>query len=293
MWDVRDAFEEFMANFEAFKDANDKRLAEIEAHGSSDPLIEEKLQRIERRLESQENWLLKSTRPVLEGGINSDRETKAAMEAYIRKGQTDGYTALQHKGMSVGSEADGGYVVPEQTEMRILEAMKAESPMRGLAATLTISTSLYKRPFAVSGAGAGWVAETGLRNETATPQLAELSYPAMELYACPAATKQLLDDSVVDVENWISDEIRTAFGEQEAAAFITGDGTTKPKGILAYPQQPAASASFSQVGTVATGADGAFDAAAPADALIELVHSIKAKYRRNGSFLMNRTTLSA
>lgn len=104
---------------------------------------------------------------------------------------------------------------------------------------------------------------------------------------------QLLDDAVVDVESWISGEIHTAFGEQETAAFITSDGTAMPKGILAYPQLPAASTGFGAVGTVATGTEGAFDPDEPADALIDLVDTIGQKYRRNGTFIMNRVTLSA
>src|SRR5690606_11235806 len=174
----------------------------------------------------------------------------------------------------------------------ILKAMHDESPLRRLAATLTISSSGYKRPFAVSGAGAGWVAETAARPETASPQLAEASFPAMELYASPAATKQLLDDAVVDVESWIVDEIRSAFSEQESDAFINGDGVVKPRGILDYPRQPAAAAGFGSIGTVATGAAGPFQEDAPADALLDLVHSIGAKYRRNGTFVMNRATMS-
>lgn len=94
--------------------------------------------------------------------------------------------------MSVGSEADGGYLVPDSTERALLKALAEESPMRGLCSVITISSSVYKRPFAVCGAAAGWVAETGLRLGTDTPKPTELAFPAMELYACPAATKQLL-----------------------------------------------------------------------------------------------------
>ncbi|HEV7276359.1 MAG TPA: phage major capsid protein [Devosiaceae bacterium] len=287
--------EEFFAALESFKETNDRRLAELEARGSVDPLTEEKLRRVERFIEAQERRAVDAARPMLELSDRAGEEAlqaKSAMMAYVRKGRTDGYEDLERKGMSVGSEADGGYLVPDETESSILKAMQSESPLRQLASTLTISSSGYKRPFAVSGAGAGWVAETGARTETTSPQLAEISYPAMELYASPAATKQLLDDAVVDVEAWIVDEIRSAFSEQESDAFINGDGVVKPKGILSYPRQPALSASFGAIGTVATGTAGDFDAEEPADALIDLVHSIGAKYRRQGTFLMNRSTMS-
>lgn len=289
---VSAAFDEFMSAFETFRDSNDERLAALEKRGSLDPLLEERLMRIEASLQKHQDLTLRTLRPSLTREEPAE-ECKAAMESYVRKGRTEGYETLERRGMSVGSEADGGYLVPEQTEREIAQAMKADSPFRSLATTLTISTSAYKRPFAVSGAGAGWVAETGLRPETATPQLAELSFPTMELYACPTATKQLLDDGIVDVESWLVGEIHSAFGEQETAAFIAGNGTTMPKGILAYPRQPAETATFGNVGVISTGINGGFDPDAPADALMDLVHSVNAKYRRNSAFLMNRTTLSA
>ena len=291
----QDATNQLLAALESFKDTNDRRLAELEARGATDPLIEEKLQRIERFIQQQERKAVDDARPQLEGPRpyhDEALQVKSAMVAYVRKGKTDGYDELESKGMSVGSEADGGYLVPDETEHKILTAMQDESPLRRLASTMTISSSGYKRPFAVAGAGAGWVAETAARPQTASPQLAEASYPAMELYASPAATKQLLDDAVVDVESWIVDEIRTAFSEQESDAFINGDGTVKPRGILDYPRQPAGSAGVGTIGTVATGTAGDFDADAPADALIDLVHAIGAKYRRNGTFMMNRATMS-
>lgn len=228
---ISDGFDEFMETFGAFRDTNDERLAALEKRGRVDPLIEDRLQRIETSIQRQEETLVRQARPMRHG-YDGEHETKAAMDAYVRKGRTDGYDALERRGMNVGSEADGGYLVPDHTERQIAEAMKADSPIRALASTLTISTSVYKRPFAVSGASAGWVAETGLRGETAAPQLAELAFPAMEVYASPAATKQLLDDAIVDVEKWIVGEIHEAFGEQETAALISGNGTTMPKAFL-------------------------------------------------------------
>jgi predicted phage gp36 major capsid-like protein len=72
------------------------------------------------------------------------------------------------------------------------------------------------------------VAETAARPQTATPTLAELTFPAMELYAMPAATASLLEDAAVDLDQWIAEEVETAFAEQEGAAFVSGNGTNKP-----------------------------------------------------------------
>ena len=97
----------------------------------------------------------------------------------------------------------------------------------------TISGGLHKRAFSTTGVSAGWICETAARPQTNAATLAELSFPAMELYAQPAATQTLLDDAVVDVEQWIASEVETAFAEQEGAAFVNGDGVNKPKGFLA------------------------------------------------------------
>lgn len=291
--DITAAFGEFMEAFEAFKETNDERLATLEAGRTSDTLVEEKLQRIEKTMDRQQELMLKAQRPALSGNDTAALESKAAMDLYIRKGKTEPYDALQRKGMSVGSEADGGYLVPDATETALLKALQAESPMRRICSVIAISTAAYKRPFAISGAAAGWVAETGLRPGTDAPKLAELAFPAMELYASPAATKQLLDDSVIDIEAWLLEETNAAFGAQESRAFISGDGVAMPRGILDYPRAAAKDAVHGQMGTVQGGLGGEFDAAAPADAFMEVVHSVNARNRANGAFVMNRTTLSA
>ncbi len=76
--------------------------------------------------------------------------------------------------------------------------------------------------------------ETDDRDETDTPTLVELEYPVMELYAMPAATQTLLDDTAIDIDQWIASEVETAFATQESAAFVSGDADKKPKGFLDY-----------------------------------------------------------
>ncbi len=92
-----------------------------------------------------------------------------------------------------------------------------------------VSGAVLKKPFAITGMATGWVGETDARPQTAAPKLAELQFPTMELYAMPAATASLLEDSAVDIDDWIAGEVETAFAEQEGAAFVTGDGINKPK----------------------------------------------------------------
>ena len=106
----------------------------------------------------------------------------------------------------------------------------------------------------------------------------------------PAATAALLDDAAVDIENWIVSEVDIAFGEQEGAAFVSGDGTNKPKGFLSYTNVDEASWSWGNIGYIATGAAGAFQTSGPSDTLIDAIYALKAGHRQNAAFVMNRRT---
>jgi HK97 family phage major capsid protein len=115
----------------------------------------------------------------------------------------------------------------------------------------------------------------------------------MELYAMPAATATLLEDSAVNIDEWLAGEVEQVFGQQEGAAFVNGDGTNKPKGFLQYTTIAESSWAWTKIGYVATGTTGAFDADEPIDAIIDLVYALKAGYRQNGVFVMNRKTQAA
>jgi HK97 family phage major capsid protein len=153
-----------------------------------------------------------------------------------------------------------------------------------------VTAAVYKKPFAITGPQTGWVGETAARPETTAPTLAEMQFPAMELYAMPAATQTLLEDAAVSIDQWIAEEVQAAFAEQEGTAFVTGDGTNKPRGFLDYTKVADASWSWGNLGYVATGAAGAFPASNPSDVLIDLVYSLKAGYRQNANWVMNRKT---
>src|SRR5690242_2607083 len=176
--------------------------------------------------------------------------------------------------MSVGSNTDGGYLVPDEIEHSIGERLTAISPIRGIAGQRTIGGNVYKKPFMTSGPAVGWVGETGARPQTNSPVLDELSFPAMELYAMPAATATLLEDSAIDIGEWIAKEVDAVFAAQEGTAFVSGDGNNKPKGFLSYTAVDNGSWSWGNLGYVPTGAAGAFPASDPSDVLIDLVYAL-------------------
>ena len=231
--DVAAAFDEFARAFEAFKETNDERLAQIETRLSADVVTEEKLARIDGAIDEAKRRLdrmtLESRRPVLGAAAAEARdpavaEHKAAFDLYVRAGEAAGLKRLEAKALSAGSGPDGGYLVPETIEREVLRRLSAISPIRAIASVRTISGGLYKRAFSTAGVAAGWIGETAARPQTTAATLAELAFPAMELYAQPAATQTLLDDAVVDVEQWIASEVETAFAEQEGAAFVRRRG---------------------------------------------------------------------
>jgi HK97 family phage major capsid protein len=293
--DISEAFGEFMNAFEAFREANDDRIAQIETRFGEDAVTAEKVDRIGRALDEQkramDQLVLKKARPALgrdKSGSFAGGEHKEAFEAYVRRGDERALQAIDQKAMSYGSGPDGGYLVPEETETEIGKRLASLSPIRSIASVRQVSTAVLKKPFSLTGPATGWVAETAARPQTNTATLSELSFPAMELYAMPAATASLLEDSAVDLDQWIASEVEAAFAEQEGLAFVSGNGANKPKGFLDYDTVADGSWTWGNLGYVATGVDGALPASDPSDVLIDLIYALRAGYRQNASFVMNR-----
>ncbi|MBN9251699.1 MAG: phage major capsid protein [Mesorhizobium sp.] len=293
--DLKDAFGDFMTTFEAFKESNDEKLAELEGRLGGDVLTTEKVERISRALDEQkraiDNLALKKMRPVLgRDGQAATSEHNSAFEAYMRQGDDRLLRSLDAKAMSYGSGQDGGYLVPPETEAEIGKRLSTLSPIRAISSVRQVSAAVLKKPFSVSGPAVGWVAETAARPQTNTATLAELQFPTMELYAMPAATASLLEDAVVDLDQWISSEVEAAFAEQEGAAFVSGDGNSKPKGFLSYAKIAESAWEWGKVGYTLTGVAGALPAEDASDVLIDTIYALKAGYRQNANWVMNRKT---
>ncbi|HEX3810017.1 MAG TPA: phage major capsid protein [Rhizomicrobium sp.] len=295
--EVKDAFADFLRAFESFKGANDERLIELEKRGG-DVIAEEKVDRINRALDEQKQLIddltLAASRPQLgETKAMPDRmlaTRKAAFDRYMRKGDA---SALEMKSLSEGTSTAGGYVVPLEIGQTIDRILAKASPIRALATVQQIGSNIYRKPITTVAAASGWVGETDDRTETTAPTISAIDFPAMELYAMPAATQALLDDAQVDIEQWLAGEVQIVFAEQEGAAFVNGDGSAKPTGFLHYTTVADASWVWNKIGYIASGADGAFTADDPADALINLAYAPKQGYRANGTWVMNRKTESA
>ncbi len=281
---------ELMSAFEEFKRTNDGRLKELEKRGQADPLTEDKLTRLNQALDgakaAMDRLALERARPALEAGRpDLGDEYKDAFSAYVKHGE--------EKALSIGSNADGGYLVPAETETEILTRLAAVSPIRAIASVRNVSTSVYKKPVTLTGPAVGWVAETASRPQTASQTIDAIDFPTAELYAMPAATAAFLDDAAVDVGQWIADEVNSAFAEQETAAFVNGNGTSKPKGFLQQTLVAESSWSWGEIGYLVTGVSGGWPASNASDVLVDLVYTLKAGYRQNASWVMNRKSQAA
>lgn len=290
--DVQEVAEALGKKFDEFKSGNDKRVEALEAEkGKLAGQVESlngKLSELDELKSSLEKELAGIKRPGAVAGQEVS-EHKAAFLQFVRKGKDDGLAELQQKALQTTVEADGGYAVPEELDRTILELLRDESPMRQVCGQITVSTPDYKKLVNLGGAGSGWVGETAPRPATGTPLLAQIAAVMGEIYANPQATQTSLDDMFFDAEAWLQSEVAREFAEKEGSAFLLGDGTNKPKGLLAYTMALTADdvRAFGQIQNVKSGTAGDFDA----DDLIKLVYTLRKGYRANSTWMLANMTL--
>lgn len=291
--DVELVAEELKSQFSEFQKKNDKRVDALESEksklaGQVDTL-NGKLDELDKIKSDLEKELVSLKRPG-SNGVNKDVEAhKSAFTGFLRKGKEDGLLDLQQKALSIGVDADGGFAVPEELDRTILDLLRDESPMRSVCNQITISTSDYKKLVNLGGAGSGWVGETAARTATDTPSLAQLVATMGEIYANPQASQTSLDDMFFDAEAWLTGEVAREFAEKEGEAFLSGNGTNKPKGILAHTLSTDADSArtFGQIQKINSGTDGDFDG----DDLLGIVYALKKAHRNGAQWMLASTTL--
>ena len=201
------------------------------------------------------------------------------------------------KAMSVASDPDGGFTVVPALASAFNRVEIDFSPIRQLARIVPIEQSdAFEEVLDKDSAAASWVGETTARTATTSPQIGKLRIPVHEIYAMPEATQTLIDDSQFDIQAWLSEKVGQKFGSSEGAAFVSGSGVTQPRGFLTYPTAatPDASRPWGTFQHVLTGTNGAFGADPNgAEKLIDLVHTLKAGYRRGAVWLMSKATTGA
>jgi len=254
-----------------------------------------RLQQQEDRIAMYEPRQTARRRPVLSTEAEIAAPHAKAFAAYLRAGDDDALRGLEmeSKALSTAVAAEGGYLVDPQTAERIRSVLRSAASLRAISNVVTVEATSFDVLVDHSDIGAGWATETGTQAETTTPLIDRIAIRLHELAAMPKASQRLLDDSAFDVEGWLAGRIADRFARAEADAFINGNGTDKPRGILTYDLVANASWTWGDIGYVPTGAAGDFAAVNAADAIVDLVYALGARYRQNASFVMNSRTAGA
>lgn len=189
-------------------------------------------------------------------------------------------SAAVYNALQIGTDSEGGYLVPDEFERTLVEALEEENIFRQLAKIIQTSSGDRKIPVVATKGTASWIDEEGAYPES-DDSFGQVSIGAYKLGTMIKVSEELLNDSVFDLEGYISREFARRIGAREEEAFFTGDGTGKPTGILA-------AAGGADIGVTAAGA-----AAITADELIDLFYSLKSSYRKNAVWLLNDSTVKA
>ena len=177
-----------------------------------------------------------------------------------------------------GTDSEGGYLVPDEFERTLVEALEEENVFRTLAHVIKTSSGDRKIPVVASKGSASWVDEEGAYQES-DDAFSQVSIGAYKLGTMIKVSEELLADSVFDLEAYISKEFARRIGAREEESFFNGDGKGKPLGILA-------AAGGAEVGVTAASAT-----AITADEVIDLFYSLKAPYRKNAVWVLNDATV--
>lgn len=317
---VTSAVTEVKQAFEALKGKVDERDKELLRKGDVDVLITDHIDRINTEISAKQEQIddlfvkmqardrqadadpdeVKSAqlffhslpdrnRKKFEGEWNVDHMTeyKNAYTAFLENGREE-LSAVQLKALSVGSDPEGGYVTSPDMSGRIVNFIYETSPMRQFASVTTTDSPSLEGIMDLDEAASGWVGEKSSRTETDTPDLKEWSIPVHELYAEPRATQKILDDANISIEEWLAGKVAAKMARDEATAFVSGNGVSKPRGFTTYDAGTTVPGTMERL---YTGVDGNFAAdPAGADKLIDLITALKVPYRSNANFFMSRVT---
>ncbi|MDY4578716.1 MAG: phage major capsid protein [Anaerobutyricum hallii] len=181
--------------------------------------------------------------------------------------------------LSIGTDSEGGYLVPDEYEKKLVEALEDEVFFRSLATVIKTSSGDRKIPIVTSKGEAAWIDEGGQFPES-DDSFGQTSIGAHKLATMIKVSDELLNDSVFNIEQYISKEFGRRIGTKEEEAFFIGDGTGKPIGI------------FNKTG----GADIGVTTATTSitfDDVMDLYYSLRAPYRNKATWLLNDSTVKA
>lgn len=303
--EIKKLGEEMKSAFETFKETHTLQETELKKHGTALAETDVKLNRINAALDAIE---LKAQRRRMEVGVDAiddeikeDRERRGPDRKAFSKWARRGATRLndeerkslvelkyldredgEYKALETDSDVEGGVFVPHQLANRVIQKLILISPFRDIAAVEVIGTGALEIPKeGATNFAAGWVGERGARSQTQTANLGMERIPVHEMFAEPPVSQTQLDDSVFDIETWLSSRVATALAQVEGLGFIKGNSVTSPEGV-------ATSAAVTQSQTIAA---ASFTGSAGADILVDMWSGLPTFYANAASWILNRATL--
>lgn len=223
---------------------------------------------------------------TIKHGTDYDRELAVKGMAHELNGSDGYYLPTTLKAHVVGNNTDGGYLVTGDNRTDFIAGKEFEtSPMRNISRVITTSNAfvdiLVDDDESASG---GWVNENSSRSTTDTAKLGKLSIFAHEQYAKPKVSQSMLDDASINIEQFIADKTNQVITRTENLAFVSGDGSAKPRGFLDYAESASSAYERDALERVNSGVSGQITA----DGLITLFSSLKESYQGNAVFLTKR-----
>ena len=289
--ELRDISEKMENAFEHLKETvedQEQKLSKL-----SEANAEEKMDKIHEDLDTYEKqWTekfegleakLSAPEPAV-AALNADEEeavaVKQAFDTYLRKGIEAIDPALREKALTASNDTTGGYLAPAEFVQDMIKGIVEFSPIREVANVRSTSARTTKFPTREGTFAAQWIGETGTRSETTGLTFGLIEVPNHELYALVDVSNQDLEDSVFDLDSMLRSEFAEQFGKAEGAAFVDGNGVSKPDGIV----------NVSGSTTVATTGSGSPKAILPDD-IIDTVYALQEYYTSSSRWLLNRTTI--
>lgn len=310
MSDLAKTIDSIATAFEEYKATNDARIEAVKA-GKATGDFDAKLAKMDEALDSlkskQDQIETRLSRPGAESnadGVSREQvEYKNAFLNWMRSPTdqerqqkvTQAQKALETRAADTrtSTAASGGYALPEEIERAIARIGVEISPIRSLATVRTVGSPDYKELFDVNGAAFEWIGETDTRNQTNTPDLAEVAPTFGMASAKPQSTEEALEDLFFNVEDWLISSAAEAIYAGEGAAFVSGNGTKKPTGFLAGPTPLTtvdASRAFGTLQYIAGGQAAAMPTSP--DTFFDIIYSLRARYRANATWITSKAVLA-
>lgn len=209
---------------------------------------------------------------------NTGRGSKAYKKNFWNAMRRKQMTPEMSNALQIGTDSEGGFLVPDEYETTLVEALEEENIFRKLAHVISTSSGDRKIPVVASKGSASWVDEEGTIPDS-DDAFNQVSIGAYKLGTLIKVSNELLNDNVFNLESYISKEFARRIGAKEEDAFFNGNGTGKPVGI------------FNATGGAEVGVTAASATAITADEIIDLFYSLKAPYRKKAVWILNDATI--